>query len=379
MKLSMMKFESLINNSGLNASEFARKIGVTKNALYKLRKRKTEQSEKSELEEFKEKELPSEYAIKVMQVFKIDFSYFYDDTIDISLNPAKDHPVVDNKRFNELKNSVVDMSNALSELSKKFEKSNSSNVKVITDIANDVINEFISATIKLDRVSKNLLDDNRDLKIIVDISNRSLIDYAKRKATDFIQTIKNIDKANVISTTEVMKKVYDFKLENAPYIIQVNKLINIIDKQKVLDVYLKKRESLIDDYNGIIDNINNYIEQGNDFNEVDLVMRNFNSLDGDFLNIVDYSNAMLIRDLMNNIDVKNVADGLSPIVQKLFYDEKNDFILDSNPKTLERLSNAFIKMVKGENYLEECYLELLDSFDDIKKLMIEKGIGNSLC
>ncbi len=379
MKLSMLKFESLINNSGLNASEFARKIGVTKNALYKLRKRKTEQSKKCELEEFEEKEFPAEYAVKVMQAFKIDFSYFYDDTLEISLNPAKDHPVVDNKRFNELEKSVIDMSNALSELSKKYEKSNSSNIKVITEISNDVINEFISATIKLDKVSKNLLDDNRDLKIIVDISNRALVDYAKRKATDFIQTINNLDKTDVTSTATVIKKVYNFKLENATYVIQVNKLINIIDKQNELSIYLKKGESIIDEYYEIIDLINNYIEQGNESEEVDMVMYKFDSLYDDFINIIVYSNAMLIRDLINNIDIKNVADSLSPIVQKLFYDEKNKFSLDSNPKTLERLSNAFIKVVKEENHLEDCYLELKESFEDIKKMMIEKGIGDSLC
>jgi hypothetical protein len=59
--------------------------------------------------------------------------------------------------------------------------------------------------------------------------------------------------------------------------------------------------------------------------------------------------------------------------------EENTFTLDSNPETLERLSKAFIKAVKRENYLEECYLELEESFEDIEKMMIEKEIGDSLC
>ena len=227
MKKSVEKFENFMYSLDMSKSKFAKSIGLSKENLNNYLKRQKDADKSNNPDDFgTERELNTEYAISVSQVYKIDFYYFYDDSIPISADPIKEHPVVDNKRFSELEKSVESMASAMAEMSKKYEKSNSSNFKMMKEMANDVINEFISTTIKLETACKLSLDSNSCLVKIMEANDRLLINYAKTKSLDFINTINSIEKADAISTSYVMKKIYNFKFENASYIAMMNNVIN---------------------------------------------------------------------------------------------------------------------------------------------------------
>ena len=106
-------------------------------------------------------------------------------------------------------------------------------------------------------------------------------------------------------------------------------------------------------------------------------MNEFYYLYCDFGNVIDYLNAFLLRDLIN-IEYKESKGILISIVRELFYDEEG-FTEVSNPKTHERVSKALINMIEGENPFKEIYEEVVVSFNNLKSLITEKGIGEGLC
>ena len=375
MKLSMEKFLAFIDTLGISDAKFAESIGVTRNALCKMIGKKIDGELKSKKnEEREEKELSYIYALRVMETYKIDIHYFYDNDIEVSSDPIHEHPIVDNKRVREIENEVERMTSALDELSKKFEESNSRNIKIITDIANDVINEFISATIKLDKVSKNLLASNGDLRTILDISDRALIAYAKRKSLDFIQMINSLDKNDLAKTVNVMNKVYVFKLENATYLVQINRCNNIISKQNKLIPYANKIEGLSKEY----DSLHEIVESCHDKELENLDIKLFGTF-MDYLNIMDYCNVLLVRDLINNLEFKELEDSLKPVVKKIFYDEDdNEFAMISNPNTLERISRAIMNIMYDNDPIKEIYDEYNVQSGYLQKRIEEKGLG-SIC
>ena len=304
-------------------------------------------------EEREEKELSYIYALRVMETYKIDIHYFYDNDIEVSSDPIHEHPIVDNKRVREIENEVERITSALDELSKKFEESNSRNIKIITDIAYSV--ESLIAN-------------------VLDISDRALIAYAKRKSLDFIQMINSLDKNDLAKTVNVMNKVYEFKLENATYLVQINRCNNIISKQNKLIPYANKIEGLSKKY----DSLHEIVESCHDKELKDLDKKLFGTF-MDYLNIMDYCNVLLVRDLINNLEFKELEDSLKPVVKKIFYDEDdNEFAMISNPNTLERISRAIMNIMYDNDPIKEVYDEYIVQSGYLKKRIEEKGLG-SVC
>ena len=223
---SIDKFERLIQ-SVKNDTQFAKSIGISKNALYKYRNGK----------KYHEKELRTDIAIEISKVYKIDFYYFYNDDIEISDNPSKTYPVVDSCRVNELEGSVKALVSQVSELIKKGQKTNSKSLKMISEFADDAIKEFISATIKIENFSKAYLASNTDLAIIVKNCTSGLVCYANRKAKDFAQLTKILDSSDMSNIIDVLKEINEFKVENATYILQINEVLLIIEKNRIIEHY----------------------------------------------------------------------------------------------------------------------------------------------
>ena len=370
MKKSVEKFERFMYSLDISQAKFAESIGLQRGALniYLKRKRGTNKSSNPDDPE-KEGELYTEYAISVSKVYKIDFYYFYDDSIPISADPIKEHPVVDNKRFSEW---VENMASAMAEMSKKYEKSNSSNFKMMKEMANDVINEFISTTIKLESACKLSLDSNSYLVKIIEANDRLLINYAKTKSLDFINTINSIEKADAVSISSAMKKIYNFKLENASYIAMMDNVINVINKQKELIPYSEKFNDVSKEWEQILSRIENTQDD-----ELINVWSEFSNAYFDFADIINYVSAFLLRDLIN-IEYKEIKDILIPQIRELFYDE-GEFVDASNPKTHERLTKSFINLVEGKNPLKGIYEEVVINLNRLKTVLKEKGIGVDLC
>ena len=370
MKKSVEKFENFMYSLDMSKSKFAKSIGLSKENLNNYLKRQKDADKSNNPDDFgTERELNTEYALSVSKVYKIDFYYFYDDSIPISADPIKEHPVVDNKRFSEW---VENMASAMAEMSKKYEKSNSSNFKMMKEMANDVINEFISTTIKLESACKLSLDSNSYLVKIIEANDRLLINYAETKSLDFIKTINSIEKADAVSISNAMKKIYSFKLENASYIAMMNNVINVINKQKELIPYSEKFNDVSKEWEQILSRIENTQDD-----ELINVWSEFSNAYFDFADIINYVSAFLLRDLIN-IEYKEIKDILIPQIRELFYDE-GEFVDASNPKTHERLTKSFINLVEGKNPLKGIYEEVVINLNRLKTVLKEKGIGVDLC
>ena len=370
MKKSVEKFERFMYSLDISQAKFAESIGLSKENLNNYLKRQKNADKMSDSDDSGTKrELNPIYAISVSKVYKIDFYYFYDDSIPISADPIKEHPVVDNKRFSEW---VENMASAMAEMSKKYEKSNSSNFKMMKEMANDVINEFISTTIKLESACKLSLDSNSYLVKIIEANDRLLINYAKTKSLDFINTINSIEKADAVSISSAMKKIYNFKLENASYIAMMDNVINVINKQKELIPYSEKFNDVSKEWEQIFSRIENTQDD-----ELFNVWSEFSNAYFDFAGIINYVSAFLLRDLIN-IEYKEIKDILIPQIRELFYDE-GEFVDASNPKTHERLTKSFINLVEGKNPLKEIYEEVVMNLNRLKTVLKEKGIGEDLC
>ena len=90
------------------------------------------------------------------------------------------------------------------------------------------------------------------------------------------------------------------------------------------------------------------------------------------------SKALLIRDIIRIMDVPEVRKALVPMVKQLFY-VNGEFSLLSNPKTLEYLSNCFINMVNGEDYLKIAYDDVLEATKRNEELLLKYEKGELIC
>lgn len=363
MTLSIKKFESLIKESGLSDTKFAEKLGKNKNILYKYRNQKN----------YELNDLRTDFAIEISRVFKIDFYYFYDDSKPLSLNPAIDYPVVDSTQISELKRTINNLVEGMAKLTKKSEKSNRGYLEVIVDSASNAVSEFISATIKLNNIGKKYLNANADLAIIMRASSDALIAYAKRKSMDFTQKINTIDCSEAKDLEVALNDVYEFKKENAEYMLQVDNLINCLNKNEKLDYYSLCVEKLFNDPSGVYEKLDNISDDS-----FDLIFGKIDKRIYDFCDLIDISKALLIRDIIRIMDVPEVREALVPMVKQLFY-VNGEFSLLSNPKTLEYLSNGFINMVNGDDYLKIAYDDVLEATKRNEELLLKYEKGELIC